>query len=71
MGKIKGLCSRAGNDLQKGAFLAAVRVSNVAPPDGDRLSMIFPYFLENRGQPMGFVNGPIFVSQSRLRIAHI
>ena len=62
MGKIMGLWRRDGNDLQKGTFLAAIRVSNVAPPDGDRLSMIFPYFLGNHGRSMGLVNGPIFVS---------
>ena len=62
MGEINGLCRRAGNDAQNGAFLAAIRVSNVAPPDDDILSMIFPDFEENHGQSMGFVNGPIFVS---------
>ena len=44
MGKIKGLCRRAGNDAQNGAFLAAIRVSNVASSDDDILSMIFPDF---------------------------
>ena len=33
-----------------------------APLDGDRMSMIFPDFEENHGQPLGLQNGPIFVS---------
>ena len=44
MGKIKAIWRRAGNDAQNGASLAAIRVSNGASPDGDRLSMIFPDF---------------------------
>ena len=62
MGKIKGLCRRAGNDAQNGAFLAAIRVSNAASPAGDRLSMIFPDFEENHGHPMGVVNGPFLLA---------
>ena len=32
MGKVKGLWRRDGNDGQNGAFLAAIRVWNWAPP---------------------------------------
>ena len=62
MGKIKGFWRGDGIAGQNGEALAAIRVRNVAPPDGDRLSMILPDFEENPGQPMGLQNGPFFVS---------
>ena len=41
-----------------GAFLAAIRVRNGAPPDGGRLSAIFPDSQDRPGQPLGLQNGP-------------
>ena len=53
---------------QNGAFLAAIRVSNVASSDDDILPMIFPDFEENPGQPMGLQNGPSLLANHGCRL---
>ena len=37
------------------------------PPDGDRLSAIFPDFQENPGQSMGLQNGPFLLANRGCR----
>ena len=59
MGGIKGLCRRAGNDARNGAFVAAIRVSNVTSPDDDILSAISPDLQENHGQPVRSPKSPL------------
>ena len=62
MGEIKGLCKRAGNDAQNGAFLAEIRVSNVASPDDDISPHDFPRSSGNFRASHGSLKWPPFVS---------
>ena len=58
MGKIKGLCRRAGNDARNGESLAAIRVTDLAFRDCGMFPAISPQLQGDLGQLMGLRNDP-------------